>query len=356
MLQVVGREQVEGRRRHRDQQPLRREQAEAARRQDEHREDPELGRPESLVDRRQRVPHHELERVRERVAPHAREPRAELALRGVPEGGEHDEDREGRPRRTGDGEARAEPPSSRPGEHQPERGIREPHVLLHRERDCRGDEEPDDPFPREQDAAADEQHRHQGLRMEVVQRRPQHDRRRTPEKCRHGCDPPDRAVPAGEKVEEWRRRRKGEGLDDEQPRRADARRSERREKRDPGLDVVTEERPEVDRVEGLLQVSEQPDVLREDAVVEVRGERLVAQERESADDERVEAGDSEDDPADDVGDLRRRHGRRRGSPARVVDGRGRHGVLKSASRHRPAARRASASRCRGDGPPAPPSR
>ena len=82
VLQVVGREQVEGGRRHRDEQPLRREQAEAARRQDEHREDPELGRPESLVDRRQRVPHHELERVRERVAP--RRPRTAGRTRSPP--------------------------------------------------------------------------------------------------------------------------------------------------------------------------------------------------------------------------------------------------------------------------------
>ena len=110
------------------------------------------------------------------------------------------------------------------------------------------------------------------------------------------------------------------------PGRADAERPERGEERDSRLDVVAEERPEVDRVERLVEVAEQPDVLREDPVVEVRGERLVAEQRERADDERVAAGDAQDDPADDVASALAlaATGVVDGAPARVVDGRRRH--------------------------------
>ena len=104
VLEVIGREQVERRGGDGDEQPARHEQAQPARREDEHREDPELGRAERLVDRRQGVPDHELDRVRERVAPDAGEAWPELVLRGVPERREHDEHGDRRPRGAPDGE------------------------------------------------------------------------------------------------------------------------------------------------------------------------------------------------------------------------------------------------------------
>ena len=54
--------------------------------------------------------------------------------------------------------------------------------------------------------------------MEVVQRGPEDDRRRAPEKRRDGRDPAVRAVLAGEEVEEGRGRREGERLNDEDAR------------------------------------------------------------------------------------------------------------------------------------------
>ena len=130
------------------------------------------------------------------------------------------------------------------------------------------------------------------------------------------------------------------------PGRAGADRPERGEERDSRFDVIAEQRPEVDRVERLVQVAEQPDVLREDPVVEVGGEGLVAQQRERADDEGVETGDAQHDPPHEDVRLaaRRRNGRVDGARAGLVHGRRGHTGLKSAWPRRRATRRAWASR------------
>ena len=171
---------------------------------------------------------------------------------------------------------------------------------------------------------------------------------------------PAGAVLAGEEVEERRSRRERERLDDEQPGRADAERPERREQRDPRLDVVTEERPQVDRVERLRAGvrAARRTARRSRDRSRTRTTRSAAA-RASPTTSAYEAGDTEHDPAGD--DVRRVGAsaagpRRSGSPARLVDGRRRHGALKSAWRHRPAARRASASRRRAAGRRARPSR
>ena len=83
--------------------------------------------------------------------------------------------------------------------------------------------------------------------MEVVQRGPEHDGRRAPQERRHGRDPAVGAVLTREEVEQGRGRGERERLHDEDARRADPERPERCEQRDPGLDVVAEQRAEVDR-------------------------------------------------------------------------------------------------------------
>ena len=118
------------------------------------------------------------------------------------------------------------------------------------------------------------------------------------------------AVLTGEQVEERRRRGERERLHDEQPGGADAERAEWSEHRDSRLDVIAEQRPQVDRVERLVEVPEQPDVLREDPVVEVRGPRLVAQQRERRHDECVRGRRTDDDEPHGTLGRRRRLGTR----------------------------------------------
>ena len=141
--------------------------------------------------------------------------------------------------------------------------------------------------------------------MEVVERDVDDDRRGAPERATAPRHPAAGAVLAGEEVEERRRRGERERLHDEQPDGADAERPERREQDQDRLDVIAEQRPQVDGVERLVQVAEEPQVLREDPVVEVRRDRLVAEHRERADDERVHDGDREHD-APDAPVVRRR--------------------------------------------------
>ena len=101
VLQVVGREQVERRGGHGDEEPARRQQAEPARREDEHRQDADVLRRQRPVDRAQRVEHAVADDVRERVAPVTGEARPELLLGGVPERRQDDVHGDERPGRTG---------------------------------------------------------------------------------------------------------------------------------------------------------------------------------------------------------------------------------------------------------------
>ena len=143
MLQLVCGEQVERRGRDRDEHPSGREEAQASGCQYEQQKDAEIVEGQRLLDGRDRVQDAVPDDVEEGVSAPTGEARGELLLRCVTEGRQDDVDREQRIEAGRGGERSTETAPTLPGEHEPEHGVRQPDVLLHRARDDRRRQERD---------------------------------------------------------------------------------------------------------------------------------------------------------------------------------------------------------------------